>query len=438
MVNILKDIIISFQREFGDITPLPRLLEVPVNLSKDKAITVFGPRRAGKTYYLFWLIKKNLISGNWKIEDIIYINFEDNRLLGLKAENLDLILNAYYEIFPNNNPVLFLDEIQNIENWSKWVRKLIDKKYPVFITGSNSRLLSREIATELRGRTIPFMLLPLSFEEFLLFNGERIDSNDIFDSKRRAVIIHWMDRYLEQGGFPEVIKLSPIEKQWVLQEYINSLVYRDIVERYSIKNTYLLKFLINYTLENYSSLLSINKLYNYLKSRGINTSKDSLYNYFSLLEENMFLFSVSKFSRSVKERELYQKKVYIVDTGYTTIYKHSRNIGRVFENFIFNELVRKYREIYFFRNSYECDFIILQNGKSIPIQVVYELNQEDPAGAFEREVNSLVKTMEFLGANKGYIITHHENKEVEIDGREIDIVSAVDFLLFKKGLFCDL
>ncbi|MCG2716764.1 MAG: ATP-binding protein [Candidatus Marinimicrobia bacterium] len=430
MKDLIKDIILSFQRQFQQLSPFPRSLDVPVHLSKDKAITIYGPRRAGKTYYLFYLISKHLKAGTWKIEDIIYVNFEDNRLLDLKASDLDLILNSYYELFPENIPVLFLDEIQNIENWSKWIRKLVDLKYPVFITGSNARLLSREIATELRGRTLSFMLLPLSFKEFLAFNHENVQPNDRYDSKQRATLLHWLDRYLEQGGFPETLHLSNIERQWVLQEYINSIVFRDIAERYAIKNTYMLKFLINYILENYATLFSVNKLYNFLKSGGIRTSKDSLYNYFALLEESMFVFTISKFSRSIKERELYQKKVYLPDLGYTTIFKHSKNIGRVFENFIFNELLRKYSEIYFYRNNYECDFILMKENLPIPLQVSYELKEHQPSGSYQREINSLLKTMEKLNADTGYIITNHETQIIEAGDRKISIISAIDFLLF--------
>ncbi|MCK4446181.1 MAG: ATP-binding protein [Candidatus Marinimicrobia bacterium] len=430
MKDLIKDIILSFQRQFQQLSPFPRSLDVPVHLSKDKAITIYGPRRAGKTFYLFWLISKQLKEGTWKIEDIIYVNFEDNRLLNLKATNLDLILNSYYELFPENKPVLFLDEIQNIENWSKWIRKLVDLKYQVFITGSNARLLSREIATELRGRTLSFMLLPLSFKEFLAFNHENVHNNDRYDSKKRATLLHWLDRYLKQGGFPETLHLSNIERQWVLQEYINSIVFRDIAERYAIKNTYMLKFLINYILENYANLFSINKLYNFLKSSGIRTSKDSLYNYFTMLEESMFAFTISKFSRAIKERELYQKKVYLPDLGYTTIFKHSKNIGRVFENFIFNELVRKYSEIYFYRSNYECDFILMKENLPIPLQVSYELKEHQPSGTYQREINSLLKTMEKLNTGKGYIITHNETKEIESGSKKISIISVIDFLLF--------
>ncbi len=431
MKDLIKDIILSFQREFQHLSPLPRLLKVPVHLSTDKAITIYGPRRAGKTYYLFWLIKQQLEANVWKIEDIIYVNFEDNRLLDLEAAELDLILQSYFELFPNNKPILFLDEIQNIENWSKWIRKLVDLKYPVFITGSNARLLSREIATELRGRTLSFMLLPLSFKEFLIFNHEEVHPNDRYDSKRRALLTHWLDRYLEQGGFPETLHLSAIERQWVLQEYIHSVVFRDIAERHGIKNTYLLKFLINYILENYATLFSINKLYHFLKSSGIRTGKDSLYNYFMLLEESMFAFTVSRFSRSIKEREFYQKKVYLPDLGYATIFKHSKNIGRVFENFIFNELVRKQSQIYFYRNNFECDFILLEENVPIPVQVSYELKENTPSGSYQREIDSLLKTMVKLNTDMGYIITHHETKEIELKNKKISIISAIDFLLFK-------
>ena len=150
-----------------------------------------------------------------------------------------------------------------------------------------------------------------------------------------------------------------------------------------------------------------------------------------LLEESMFAFTVSRFSRSIKEREFYQKKVYLPDLGYATIFKHSKNIGRVFENFIFNELVRKQSQIYFYRNNFECDFILLEENVPIPVQVSYELKENTPSGSYQREIDSLLKTMVKLNTDMGYIITHHETKEIELKNKKISIISAIDFLLFK-------
>ena len=192
MKNVIKNIIIEFQRGF-DIKPMKRDLDIVFEKKINKATTIYGPRRAGKTYYLFSLINQFIEKEKIKIEKIVYINFEDNRLSDLHSQELDLITNAYLELFPESTPYYFLDEIQNIDGWSKWVRKLVDNRQKVFISGSNSKQLSKEIATELRGRTFSYLLLPFSISEYLRFNNLELKKNDLFDNKKQSSFYNLFD-----------------------------------------------------------------------------------------------------------------------------------------------------------------------------------------------------------------------------------------------------
>lgn len=427
MKNIIKKIIIDFQEDFK-IDLIKRDLEVFDNDEINKAISIYGPRRSGKTSYLFLKIKELISKEPGRIQDIIYINFEDNKLSELNSNNLDLITESYNELFPEKKPYLFLDEIQNIQNWSKWVRKLIDKKYKIFITGSNSKYLSKEIATELRGRTLSYLLLPYSLKEYLRIKGFNFADNDIFNTKKKNYFVKHSKDYLNYGGFPETANLNAFERKLILNEYFNTIVHKDLIERYDIKNVTSLKFIINYLLDNYSNVITVNKIYNTLKSLNIKSGKDTIYDYFRYLEESLFSFSVNKYSESLKEKEGYGKKHYVVDNGYLMLGKQHLNTGRAFENLIFLELLRMGYEIYFTSNGFECDFILKKEKNIFPVQVSYSLKKSNQT--FEREVKSLLLTLEMLNIKKGYIITMDESETITKEGKEIKIISLFEFFLF--------
>ena len=430
MKDILKNIIIEFHRDF-EFSTYDRDLKININPDIHKAVTIYGPRRSGKTYFLFNFIEKYYKKE--KIENTIYINFEDNRLIDLKAKELDLITDAYKELYPDKTPVYFLDEIQNIDNWSKWIRKLVDKKQKVFITGSNSKLLSKEIATELRGRTLSYMLLPFSLNEFLNYHKLLLKSNDYYDISKKQQFYHLFDQYLNKGGFPELLNLNEAESKIILQEYINSIVYKDIIDRYRIKNSFTIKFLINYFLENYSTLFSVNKIYNFLKSQNYETGKSNLYDYISHFEDSVFLFKSQKYEKSLKKRSAYIKKYYLSDIGYSVLSRYGVNTGRVFENIIYNELLRSGLEINYLSNGFECDIILHSERSVYPIQVCYLLKAD--YNTFNREINSLKSAMQYLNKRKGFIITYGESDIINDSGLQIIILSAFDFhLKFKDYL----
>ncbi len=375
-----------------------------------KIITLSGSRRSGKTFYFYQLIKNLLL--NIPKKRIIYINFEDDRILPLDVKELDNILEGYYELYPENKEkeiYLFFDEIQNIELWEIYVRRIYDKeKVKIFITGSNSKMSSQEISTSLRGRTLTFNIFPLSFKEFLRFNNIKI-KNDISYSKERFKIKNLFGKYLLFGGFPEVVNEKNNLEQDILRNYFGVMIYRDIVERFSIRNTKLLKEISKFILTNISSPFSINSYYNYLKDK-IAVSKETLFEYVSYLEEIGMIFLVPIFSYSIKKQQANPKKVYCVDNGLrnTVSFVFSKDIGRLAENLVFIELKRKNKEIYFWKNKGEIDFIVKNKNNSLTaINVCY--SDEIP----EREIKVLLEFKKNFNKTKELIIITKDNEKYE-------------------------
>ena len=429
MKNLFKKIITDFHEGFS-VNPVKRDLEINLYSKLNKIITIYGPRRAGKTYFLFYQIKELINSKGFSINDFIYINFEDNRLIDLKTKNLDLITDAYYELYPERKPFLFFDEIQNVEGWSKWLRRMNDNGYKIFVTGSNSRLLSKEIASELRGRTFSYRLLPFSVNEYLKFKGIEIEKNDRYSTRKISSINNHIEQYIKLGGFPEVLLSTEFERSYLLNEYINTMLYHDIIERYSIKNIYVIRFLINFILENYGSYFSVNKIHNFLNSQNIKAGKDILYEYFQHLQDSQFVFQIEKKTNSAKKSVNTFRKIYLSDVGYAHAGKSGLNYGRAFENVVFLELLRKGSDISLYKNDFECDFLINTKKSVIPVQVCYKTKES--IDTYEREVKSLQSTMKKFKLRKGYIITLNESESLTLNKTKIKILSLADFLFFEN------
>ncbi len=279
MKEILKTIIREFQLEELP-TFVPRELELP--LSSGKIIILIGPRRAGKTY-LFYQHLSELLQKGTPREKILYLNFEDERL-DFTPQTLDLILQAYRELYPEielREVYFFFDEIQNATEWERFVRRIYDRySRNIFLTGSNSRLPSQEIATSLRGRTLTYEIYPLTFREFLRFKEFAFDPRlDLYHPQKRARLLSLFEEYLLFGGFPEIVFLPRELKLKTLQEYFEVMLYLDLAERYQILDTLVLKYFLKRLIENAGKPLSVHKIYNELRSQGLKVGKDTLYRY---------------------------------------------------------------------------------------------------------------------------------------------------------------
>ena len=424
MKQALKTIIKDFH-----LKPLPpfkpRHLNVPLDLGK--IITIIGPRRAGKTWYLFQLIE-SLEKGGIKREQIFYLNFEDERL-DFDA-GYDQILDAYLELYPDqklDDLYIFFDEIQEIPEWEKYVRRLYDTvTRKIFLTGSNAKMLSKEIATSLRGRSLSFEIMPLSFPEFLSFRS--IDSKDIYSTKNRAKIQRSFDEYLTWGGYPELVDVERRFKANILQEYFNVMLYRDLMDRYGIRDASILKYLIKRLIGSFTKEFSVNKLYNDLKSRGIRIGKDSIYRLMDQIFSIYMVTYVEKYDPAVVKREMSNKKVYLYDNGIASAirYTFSEDRGKLLENLVFTGIRNTTEAIFFLKNGYECDFIISPETESpLLIQVTETLHRDN----LRREINGLEKAGKRIKNSRSLLITGDMAVPFDMLPKWVEVITAYEWLL---------
>jgi predicted AAA+ superfamily ATPase len=412
---------------------IPRQLDVDLSIFSStvkKVITITGPRRAGKTAFLFQLMKK-LLGGGTDITDIIYVNFEDERILPLRAEELHLIVDAYFELYGDKgNPYVFLDEVQNIEGWDKFVRRLNDQKFRILITGSNSKMLGREIATALRGRTLTYEIFPFSFAEYLQAKGVQFDKYSIY-GKRRHKIRQLFDNYLFSGGYPEIALVDENTiRTKIMQDYFNTIFYRDLVDRYKIKNSQLLRQWLNTLLVNVSSMISLSKVEKDFKSRGMKLSRATLSTFAGYVEDIYFGFFIAMHSESVRKQQVNPKKFYLIDPGlhnFLTL-KFSENRGRLLENLVFLELRRKGHQVFYYKSKTgtEVDFCIYKKGEIALIQVCHDLSHIETVN---REKRALVAAMKEIGMKYGLILTMDEKRQEESTGYFLEIIPVWEWLL---------
>lgn len=416
---------------------IPRELTLPS--SPVQVISVVGVRRCGKTYLLLGMIKQ-LLQG-LKRDNVIYVNFEHERLRNLDAGDMGELLVAYREIFEpdETKPVyLFLDEVQNVRDWDKWVRRIYDeRRFRIYITGSSSKLLGREIATSLRGRCLSFVLYPFSFSEFLRARvGSVKDLAEVEYTEEKGRVLRLLREYLEFGGFPEVVLAGAEEtKDKLLSSYFESIFYRDIVERYGVKNLALLDNFLRYALNNFSSYLSLSKMERYFKSTGIRCSKKTLANFLKYSESVFLLFPLEIFSYRVKDRMQYPRKIYCVDTGMVNRFatKTRENFGRLAENVVYLELRRRFEppahELFYWKDHLgrELDFVVKKGLKVEQlIQVCWDPSDEETK---QREVKGLLKAMEEFGLREGLVLTEDYAGVEKVDGKKVKFIPLWRWLL---------
>ncbi len=398
-----------------------------------------GPRRSGKSTLFFQLIAE--LRKTVPPLNIIYMNYEDDRLAPLDGRELSELLNIYRQMYHpvQDYPIyLFLDEVQNVPQWDQTVRRIYETESSVrlYLTGSNSKMLSREIATTLRGRTISQQIFPLSFKEYLLFHNIQIPDIQNFQySPRKDRLLFAFENYLKYGGFPEVVLTKDDQiKERILKEYLNTIFFRDIVERYAIRNYKTMDILIKILTRHMAAMFSFGKLRDSLKSIGLSISKNTLIEYLSYIEEAFLGSSVSIYSYSIKDQFQYPRKFYLVDDGLyqASSFLKSEDYGRLLENLVYNTLKRIHENIYYWkdRNGYEVDFVLpdlFDNKEAFPlIQVCYSLDNED---IVKREVRALVKASREFKINRGLIITRDRWDEWEKDGVVIKVVPFIHWVL---------
>lgn len=407
-------------------------------LRGNEIISIIGARRVGKTYLCYQIIRELRKDKSISDQNVLYVNFEDERLYPLKGDELTWLLDVYFESFDvdmSKRVYLFIDEIQNVNNWAKWARRITEqyKNIKLFITGSSSKLLSREIATELRGRTIAVTIYPLSFTEYLGAQNIAIDSENILYSKKRFPIKKQFQNYLQTGGFPAI--LATAKKQDLLKEYYSVMFYRDVVERHHVSNISLLESYFALLIDQVACKFSISKTAIKLHEFGYSFSKNTLANFLYYAEEAYLIFAIKKYSFKVREQLRAPKKLYAIDHGLLRAvrFEFLENLGRILENIVYLALRRQYGDnnIYYYQGKQECDFLAVSQGKIAEvIQVAKNINLTETR---KREVGSLWETLRQLKLRRGLILTEDGHEVIKNSGYTIEIL-PIWYWLLKCGV----
>jgi len=415
--DVLKHIIIENQEFTKSITLIDRELFV-----EEHGNYVFvGSRRAGKTYTMFQIMKQ-MIANGLSLEAILYINFEDERLLELKSEELTFVIDAYNELY-NLQPIVFLDEVQTISGWEKFVRRLADQSYRVFVTGSNAQMLSTEIATTLGGRFLIQEIYPFSFKEYLVANQLILAENWEFSS-RRFEIRRLFDDYFHFGGFPEILKFK--EKRMWLNNLYQKIFFGDLIARYKIRNDFAMKLIVKKMAESIHDEMSFNRIKNIIQSTGIKIGTSTVIEYLALLEETWLMFSIQNYLSRLNDRES-QKKFYFIDNGILSLFL-LRPDTILLENIVAIALYRRFKDqLFYLRTQTEVDFYIPQ--ERCLIQVAFNLALSETQ---LREEKALVKNYPGVEVERRMIITMDTEKEYMIDTLKIEVVPVWKWLIKGK------
>lgn len=425
--NVLKEIILANEDFIVKQVKNPvkrEGLHFPASLKK--VVVLYGVRRSGKTFILFDIFKRHK-------ERSLYIDFEDERLSGFQVKDFERLKEAFLELKPHliSREIYFLfDEVQNVDGWEKFCRRAVEREnIAVFVSGSSSKMMPFEIHTELRGRSWSIEILPFSFKECLLAIHIETEGEDIIYGVKKPLIKKHFNDYMIWGGFPEVLLAkSEIEKRKILKEYIIAMFFRDMVERYNITNIQLLDALTDKLFSSFSTKLSLTACYKQYRDK-FPFSKDLLFKYYRYFSDCMLIFEVRKFAESTYKRMRNPAKVYLIDNGLGRRVT-SADAGRLLENLVFLELRRKEYEMFYFEEKIECDFIAkISDGDLLPIQVCFELNEEN----ISRETEGLIKACRAVDATKGLILTNDDEKELSKDGINIKAVPFWKWCLLRDG-----
>jgi hypothetical protein len=429
-LETLRTLTLDFQ-ELSLETGVPR--RVSIERVAGKAAVCIGVRRGGKSTLMFQIIERLLADGVPRV-NILYVNFFDDRLHGLGPSSLGLIPEAYYSIYPEKKDTetvyCFFDEIQAVAGWEPFVDRLLrTERCRVYLTGSSAQLLSREIATQMRGRALSWELFPFSFREFLDYRGT--DSNGPLSTRRRLMVRKGFDEYWERGGFPEVAGTSAELRIKIHQEYFHAILHRDLVERHDISHPRAVADLAHRLIDSTACLYTVNSLTGHLQALGHRVPKAAVSDYLAWFEDAYFLFTVRIFDASLARRNTNPKKVYCIDHALVASVSAQIliNSGHLLENLVFVTLRRNHQVIYYYktRGGREVDFIVPRR-RAGPLLVQVCESLVDPATR-RRETAALSDAMGELELTRGTIVTRDEQERIECPGGTIEVVPIWRFLL---------
>ncbi|WP_294552171.1 ATP-binding protein [uncultured Bacteroides sp.] len=417
--NVIKTLIVEYQQFVKEIS----LIERDIHLSAQLNYVFVGLRRAGKSYLMYQQIQ-NLLKEGHKVEEILYFNFEDDRLVNLTVEDLDLIKVCYEELYAYR-PIFFLDEIQIVQHWERFARRLADQKYRVYVTGSNAKMLSSEIATTLGGRFIVQNVYPFSFQEYLNANNIMVEPTWYF--KNRAEIVRSFSEYFYYGGLPELELVEGAEKRQWLSNLFNKIFFGDLITRYSIRNDLAMKVLIRKLAESVKQPSSFSRLSNIVSSAGAKTTTDTIIDYLEFLQATWLIFSLENYASKLAEK-VSNRKYYFIDNGLLNLFLIDP-VTSLLENLVAITLRKKYEEeLYFYHQNIEVDFYVPV--EKLAVQVSYSLKEETTR---KREITALLKMAAVMEVDKLLIITNDEEEVITENGKEINVIPIWKWLLEFEG-----
>jgi predicted AAA+ superfamily ATPase len=409
--DTIKQVLLDSQKEINNYV----VVERNFTFEEFGNYVFVGIRRAGKSFLLYQRIKQLLAQGsNW--DELLYINFEDERLIDMKTEDLNLLLEIHLEMY-GKKPIFFLDEIQNINGWEKFARRLADTKHRVYITGSNAKMLSSDIQTTLGGRYITVNVYPYSFKEFLNANNVDFDEKSLISTKGKAEVLRMFNSYFYYGGFPEGATL--LSKRDYLTSVYQKIFLGDIVTRNSIENVFALKLLFKKLAESVKQPISFTRLTNIISSAGAKIGKSTTINYVDYAKDAWLITPIQNIASKIVEKET-NPKYYFTDNGILNLFLLDKETI-LLENLVAIYYLRKYGRddaVFFYNKEIEVDFYIPEENTAV--QVCYDLNNSD--GTLDREVSALLKISKVLKCNKLLIITRDEEKLLKYDDKKIEVI----------------
>ncbi len=416
--NLLKAIIADNQTEVPKYNVIPRDF-----IFEEFGNYVFvGIRRAGKSFLLYQRMQQLLAQGvQWN--EMLYVNFEDERLVGMSLEDLNLLLEVHLEMY-GKRPILFLDEIQNIAGWEKFARRMADTKHRIYITGSNAKMLSHDIQTTLGGRYVPVDVYPYNFKEFLTANEISISEESLLSTEGKAEILRKFNDYFYFGGLPESAEYTA--KRDYLTSVYQKIYLGDIAIRHSVGNTFALRIMFRKLAESVKQPVSFSRVTNIVSSTGAKVGKTTIINYIEYAKDAWLISSLQNIAGKLVDKET-NPKYYFTDNGILNLFLLDGNTS-LLENLVAINLLRKYGRndaVFFYNKGVEVDFYIPD--EAIAIQVCYDLENSD--GTFDREVDALLKLSSVLECKRLIMITRDTERMLEMDGRIIEIIPVWKWLL---------
>nr|NQU92082.1 ATP-binding protein [Bacteroidota bacterium] len=414
-MDIIKQIILENQ----DFIASRNLIAREVNIPKTDNIIIFtGIRRSGKTSFLYLEARKI------PIEKVLYLDFEDERLTFINSlPNYEVILESYCELYPDTQPILFLDEVQSLDSWHLFVKRLHAKGFKVFISGSNADLLSREIATYVSGRGIEIFVHPFSFNEFLKFKN--IDHSIKSRLTKKALLKSAFNEYLTYGGFPEVVKAEQNDKRIIIKNIFSLIFYKDLIAKQN-RNETLMRLIIQKVNENVGKAFSLSNMANKINPV-YSTNRQTVHEYYQLLHLPYLIDDMVQYRKSILKRES-ERKAYFADNALISNLSVGQDYGKLLENMVYNSLFQTREEVFYYKtsNSLEVDFLTEKSGKNELFQVSYDISNST---TFEREIKALQKAMKETGLKESILLTADQKQTIETNGHKINILPCWEWLL---------